>query len=99
MKAVGVKELKNKLSEFLRIVRRGESVLVTEHGTVIAQLAPAPLYLGPQREAASEALRRLAQSGHLRLAETLASAGPLPSLPKPSEPIDLRAVLEDSRAD
>lgn len=38
MIAVGVKELKNRLSEFLREVHRGEVVLVTDRGRVVAEL-------------------------------------------------------------
>jgi antitoxin (DNA-binding transcriptional repressor) of toxin-antitoxin stability system len=40
MKAVGVRELKNRLSEYLRLVRNGETVLVTDRGAVIAELGP-----------------------------------------------------------
>lgn len=40
MKAVGVRELKNRLSEYLRAVRRGERVLITDRGQVIAELRP-----------------------------------------------------------
>ena len=40
MKTVGVRELKNRLSEYLREVRSGESVLVTDRGEVVAEIAP-----------------------------------------------------------
>jgi prevent-host-death family protein len=40
MKTVGVRELKNRLSEYLRRVRLGESVLVTDRGEVVAELQP-----------------------------------------------------------
>lgn len=40
MRAVGVKQLKNRLSEFLRLVRAGEVVLVTDREVVIAELRP-----------------------------------------------------------
>ncbi|GBD31649.1 Antitoxin VapB46 [bacterium HR33] len=40
MKTVGVRELKNRLSEYLRQVRSGESVLVTDRGEVVAELGP-----------------------------------------------------------
>ena len=48
MKAVGVRELKNRLSEYLRAVREGERVLVIDRGQVVAELrAPgAPLEEG-----------------------------------------------------
>jgi prevent-host-death family protein len=38
---VGIRELKNKLSEYLRLVKRGETLAVTEHGKVIAYLSSA----------------------------------------------------------
>ena len=40
MKAVGLRELKNRLSEYVRDVRRGESVIVTDRGEVVAELVP-----------------------------------------------------------
>ena len=40
MKTVGIRDLKNRLSEYLREVRRGESVLVTDRGEVVAELCP-----------------------------------------------------------
>ena len=43
MKAVGVRELKNRLSEYLRLVRSGEEILVTDRGEVVAELRqPSP---------------------------------------------------------
>jgi antitoxin (DNA-binding transcriptional repressor) of toxin-antitoxin stability system len=38
MKAVAVKELKNRLSQYLREVASGEVVLVTDRGKVVAEL-------------------------------------------------------------
>lgn len=43
MKSFGVRNLKNNLSEVLRDVKAGETVLVTEHGRVIAELRPSKL--------------------------------------------------------
>jgi prevent-host-death family protein len=40
MRTVGIRELKNSLSAYLRRVRSGESVLVTDRGEVIAELTP-----------------------------------------------------------
>jgi prevent-host-death family protein len=40
MKSVGLRELKNRLSEYVREVRSGESVLVTDRGEVVAELLP-----------------------------------------------------------
>lgn len=40
MQAVGIRELKNKLSHYVRLVEAGASVLVTDRGTVVAELRP-----------------------------------------------------------
>lgn len=58
MKAVGVRELKNRLSEYLRLVREGQDILVTDRGQVIAELRrPGPPADVPY-PALVEALRR-----------------------------------------
>lgn len=46
MKAVGVKDLKARLSEYLRYVRAGEAVLVTDRGEVVAELRPPSVSYG-----------------------------------------------------
>ncbi len=38
MMAVAIRDLKNRLSEYLRLVRAGEEILVTDHGEVVAEL-------------------------------------------------------------
>jgi antitoxin (DNA-binding transcriptional repressor) of toxin-antitoxin stability system len=38
MKTVGIRELKNRLSEYIRRARSGEGVLVTDRGQVVAEL-------------------------------------------------------------
>jgi antitoxin (DNA-binding transcriptional repressor) of toxin-antitoxin stability system len=40
MRAVGIKILKNKLSEYVRLAARGETVLVTDRDRVVAELVP-----------------------------------------------------------
>ena len=39
---VSVRELKNNLSKYLKLVRQGEPVVVTSHGTPVARLLPIP---------------------------------------------------------
>lgn len=41
MRSVGVRELKNRLSHYLRLVREGERVLVTDRGEVVAEVREA----------------------------------------------------------
>ncbi len=38
MRTVGIRELKNRLSEYVRCVRGGEEILVTCHGEIVAEL-------------------------------------------------------------
>jgi prevent-host-death family protein len=38
---VGVRELKARLSEYLRQVKKGKSVVITEHGKPVGRLVPA----------------------------------------------------------
>jgi len=40
MRTVGLRELKNRLAQYVREVRYGEGVLVTDRGEVVAELVP-----------------------------------------------------------
>jgi antitoxin (DNA-binding transcriptional repressor) of toxin-antitoxin stability system len=40
MRSVGLKTLKNRLSEYVRLVSGGETVLVTDRDRVVAELVP-----------------------------------------------------------
>lgn len=40
MRSVGLKTLKNKLSEYVRLAAGGETVLVTDRGRVVAEIGP-----------------------------------------------------------
>ena len=40
MRSVGLKTLKNKLSEYVRLAASGETVLVTDRNRVVAELTP-----------------------------------------------------------
>jgi prevent-host-death family protein len=64
MKTMGVRELKNRLSEVMRAVRAGEHVLVTDRGTVVAELVPPGRRSDPT---VPPGLARLAERGLARL--------------------------------
>jgi prevent-host-death family protein len=57
---VGTRELKSRLSEYLRRVKAGQTIVVTERGKVIGHIVPAPLSL-------DERMKRLADTGFLVL--------------------------------
>jgi antitoxin (DNA-binding transcriptional repressor) of toxin-antitoxin stability system len=40
MRSVGLKVLKNKLSEYVRLASKGETVLVTDRDRIVAELVP-----------------------------------------------------------
>jgi prevent-host-death family protein len=66
MKSVNIAELKNRLSHYLRIVRRGESVLVRDRNLVVARIepvSPQPIARGDE----SSRLGELAQRGIIDL--------------------------------
>ena len=63
MKAVAVKELKNRLSAYLREVRNGEVVLVTDRGQIVAELRQPSA--GAALAAHDQALERLRAQGLL----------------------------------
>lgn len=72
MKAVGVRELKAHLSRYLREVRAGEVVLVTDRKQVVAELR-APGSLGLAESEIDRGLRHMAESGGLRVGEPSAT--------------------------
>lgn len=99
MKTAGVKEFKTHLSEYLREIQRGETVLVTDRGRVVAEVRPP----GSTSTAASLEDRRLLEAvdrGLLRLP----SAPHSEPLWTDFEPLGLRpgtaqALLDEARAE
>jgi prevent-host-death family protein len=65
MKSVGLRDLKNRLSEYVREVRLGEAVLVTDRGEVVAELIPPGQ--GTDERGVPSALVALARRGQLTL--------------------------------
>ena len=61
MKSVGARELKNRLGTYLRQVREGVTILVTDRGRPIAELRP----LAPADGSEAAALAKLAAEGLL----------------------------------
>lgn len=55
---VGTRELKNRLSEYMRRVKAGETIIVTEHGKTIGQIIPV-------RPTIAERVKAMVTSGHV----------------------------------
>lgn len=64
MKAVGIKHLKARLSEYVRLVKAGETILVTDRDEVVAELRPSRRQAGPA-ETLDDLLADLAEAGEL----------------------------------
>ncbi|MDE2975905.1 MAG: type II toxin-antitoxin system prevent-host-death family antitoxin [Acidobacteriota bacterium] len=78
MTTVGIRVLKNRLSEYVRMAQSGERVTVTSRGAPVADLVPhAPHGLDPD-----DALLRLARAGEVRLAKRPNSAAVYTRPPK-----------------
>lgn len=90
MKTAPVSKLKASLSEYLRHVKAGDEVLVTERGQPIARLLPVEAVAWPER------LRRMEGEGRIKL-----GSGKLPKdfwrMPRPKDPkgLVLKALLEE----
>lgn len=52
---VGTRELKNRLSQYLRLVKAGETVIITEHGKPVGQIMPIQADLASRLKKLSEA--------------------------------------------
>ena len=95
MRAVGLKILKNRLSEYVRLATGGETVLVTDRDRVVAELVPPEKSRSPVL--ADALLAEAVRQGWIT-PPALAAAGP-----PPRKPVmrfrDLRRELERDRSD
>lgn len=95
MRAVGLKVLKNKLSEYVRLAAGGETILITDRDKVVAELSPPAAGRSP--EVADAVLADLVRRGLVTPARR-----PLRELP-PRKPVtSLRQLLkwlDEDRAD
>ena len=96
MRTIGVRQLKAELSQVLRDVQRGDVVLVTDRGRVVAELRQpreAPYMLSPLEAA----LAQMSASGELRIAERPASVYQASPIKSPTG--ESRALLDAERGD
>jgi prevent-host-death family protein len=90
MESIGVRELRQHASKWLRRVQRGESFQVTEHGRPVALLIPSPAHIS---------LETLSATGRLSLphGDLLDLGTPIPARegePLPSELLQSARELE-----
>ena len=101
MESVGIKVLKDNLSKYLRMVRDGEIVLVTDRDEVIAEIQSPQRLVSASMTRWDLFLRQEERRGSVRRPKT----GPVPSidelrkLPRPVEKVDLQRLLDQIRSD
>ncbi len=93
MSIVGVKELKNRLTQYLRQTKQGEEVVITERGKPIALIQP--IHAAGPLSSLEARLAKLAAQGFV----TLPTHKPLKRvrLAKVSGPPISKTILEDRR--
>lgn len=93
MRKVGSREFKNRMGRYLQAVRKGQTLIITDRGKAVAEVAPAS-----KGEAAAstvnEKLRELDARGLIRLAtKPFPKFRPVKSKGKPASHI----IIEDRR--
>jgi prevent-host-death family protein len=66
MEKVGSREFKNRLGRYLRAVRKGQTLLVTDRGKPVAKVSP-PDENGDSELTFSDVLKKLEAEGKIRL--------------------------------
>jgi antitoxin (DNA-binding transcriptional repressor) of toxin-antitoxin stability system len=86
MRTVGLKILKNKLSEYVRLAAAGETVAITDRNRVVAEIGP------PKQHATETVIERGIREGWIRPAVR----GPdWPPKPKPVEGLTFEQLMAD----
>ena len=95
MRAVGLKVLKNKLSEYVRLAQGGETILVTDRDRVVAEIGPPQAGRSP--DVGDAVLAELIRKGWVTPASRPLTA------PPPRTPVttlaELMRELETDRSD
>jgi prevent-host-death family protein len=93
MQKVGSREFKNRLGRYLRAVRNGQTLLVTDRGQPVAKVSPPELDSDSQLTF-TEVLKKLEAEGKIRLPKRpLGKFRAVPSRGKPGS----RMIIEDRR--
>jgi prevent-host-death family protein len=95
VKQVGLRELKNRLSEYVRLVRAGEHVEITDRGQAVAMLVSAIPATG---RSVSETLADLERRGLLRPPIAKGRAR-YPRLPRIAPPGTAGRLLDEDRGE
>ena len=93
MRKVGSREFKNRMGQYLKEVRRGRSLVITDRGKPVAKVVP-PDTDQPEQSGLTERLKELEAQGLIRLARRpLRKFNAVPSRGKSASDM----IIEDRR--
>ncbi|EMY69348.1 type II toxin-antitoxin system Phd/YefM family antitoxin [Leptospira vanthielii] len=69
MKSVGIRDLKNNLSKYLHLVKAGETIVITEHEQVIAEIKKPVEFLKDSNKRVFLYLEEQSRIGKIKLAK------------------------------
>lgn len=95
MRSVGLKVLKNRLSEYVRLAAAGETILISDRDRVVAELVPPQV---GRSESLPDALLAQAVRDGL-VTPALSPGGPLPAAPPVARLSDVLEGLADDRSE
>jgi prevent-host-death family protein len=96
MLIVGVRDLKNQLSQYLQYVKNGEKVIVTEHNKIIAEISVPVQDKKDNVSLIEKELEKLSKEGEIILAKRNKS---YVKLPETKEKINWEKIYNETRAD
>jgi antitoxin (DNA-binding transcriptional repressor) of toxin-antitoxin stability system len=98
MKSVGIKLLKARLSEYVRLARSGELILVTDRDEIVAELGPVR-HAPPEPGSVNAVLDRLARQGQVSRAKQSKEGWSWSSTALGLPPDSVDRLLNDLRED
>jgi prevent-host-death family protein len=96
MLIVGVRDLKNQLSQYLQHVKDGEKIIITEHNKIIAEISTPAKETEDTISFVEKELEKLSKDGEIILAKRNRSCV---KLPETQEHINWEKIYNETRAD
>lgn len=92
MVTIGIRDLKSQLSRHLGAVKKGASILITQHGKPVARIIPEP----QRKKTIAEQLAPLVASGSITLPTKPRNQAVYPSIRLKGKPLS-EMIIEDRR--
>jgi prevent-host-death family protein len=96
MLTVGVRDLKNQLSQYLQFVKDGEKVVITEHNKIIAEISSPGKEKNDTILLVEEKLQKLSMEGEIVLAKRNTTRV---NIPETKEELDWKTIYDEVRND